>query len=139
MNSFFPRKWECSCTVFHSSKPNILFPTQVGVFPVQLCRTGKSAPFSHASGSVPMTGIEPKELRNFFPRKWECSTKAQVADVPVVFFPTQVGVFLLKGLKLIVMSSFPTQVGVFRIFGFAVHLNHPFSHVSGSVPGLETY
>ena len=93
---FSPRPWGCFSARLTTSPCSLVFPTPVGVFPVQFQLITLLFCFPHARGGVSTEKSITQYLKWFSPRPWGCFQYRHYLLLPHHVFPTPVGVFLYK-------------------------------------------
>ena len=71
-----------------------VFPTPVGVFPIQRSRPKMSDSLPHARGGVSKLPFSHRWMVESSPRPWGCFWREVHCNAVVSVFPTPVGVFL---------------------------------------------
>ena len=108
---FSPRKWGCSGRRMGGAAAERVFPTQVGMFRVELVSSWSNCCFPHASGDVPAKTPPTAPQAQFSPRKWGCSVHDFTCGVPHIVFPTQVGMFRIQRTRDGAPEGFPHASG----------------------------
>ena len=149
-----PRTWGCFWRAPVEQISKIVFPTHVGVFPVQALRRTTVSRLPHARGGV---SARPRALQVHpvsSPRTWGCFREGLTAGCREWVFPTHVGVFLClkaspvaaKGLPharggvssdgapmYYPVGVFPTHVGVFPSQSWTDRFGVGLPHARGGV------
>ena len=106
-----PRTWGCFLTVRQKKKRASLFPTHVGVFPIDGSSSITVSTLPHARGGVSCAWLTPWRGTGSSPRTWGCFWAAQEGYQPTYLFPTHVGVFPEKAKSRQGWSSLPHARG----------------------------
>ena len=108
---FSPRRWGCFSIMRSASSSDLVFPTQVGMFPWDRKPRRNVARFPHAGGDVsPSWSIFNVRLK-FSPRRWGCFYLKSLGISSPYVFPTQVGMFPTSSLGSRVCGRFPHAGG----------------------------
>ena len=154
LRMFSPRRWGC----FHGGRPRgdrqLVFPTQVGMFPSSCFLPSDPVGFPHAGGDVSTYNPNHVAPPEFSPRRWGCFQRLHAHGLRYSVFPTQVGMFLgdiVWGEGLVGFSPrrwgcfprdlvcrrgelvFPTQVGMFPLTFLRATACSCFPHAGGDV------
>ena len=89
----------------------IVFPTQVGVLPIQDSIFTDVVGFPYASGGVAALRTSDPLAQRFSLRKWGCCCCSKSCAAKLRVFPTQVGVLLTEPIPLAIKRSFPYASG----------------------------
>ncbi len=106
-----PRRWGCFPLVFPLTERCVVFPTQVGVFPIGSYDQKLGTGLPHAGGGVSTDGERLPLRRGSSPRRWGCFSVPQSIHLSTVVFPTQVGVFLSRTIEPKRAESLPHAGG----------------------------
>ena len=90
-----PRPWGCFSENACSRPFDAVFPTSVGVFPVQAYISGLAQSLPHVRGGVSALVVSRCAENQSSPRPWGCFCVDAVTNFRRVVFPTSVGVFLM--------------------------------------------
>ncbi len=106
-----PRPWGCFWSGTLEGIFPVVFPTPVGVFlrDIHACDYGFSLP--HARGGVSHGDCGINGARGSSPRPWGCFRVADRHARDLVVFPTPVGVFPLRGAKIMAAKRLPHARG----------------------------
>ena len=89
---FSLRKWGCCSDEVTLDPVEAVFPTQVGVLPIDPLGVWIFGSFPYASGGVARHRIDEREMYLFSLRKWGCCWNVHWTPYLRFVFPTQVGV-----------------------------------------------
>ena len=106
-----PRTWGCFLHLPDCQRHQKLFPTHVGVFPVQAFQLLSDCPLPHARGGVSQGARDMAILFLSSPRPWGCFYNDDGSAKDYELFPTPVGVFLWSRCRCSRRSSLPHARG----------------------------
>ena len=106
-----PRPWGCFPRGPSGPHRSAVFPTPVGVFPVQPAGDVFLSRLPHARGGVSSTIFGQDRLLKSSPRPWGCFLCSPDPLESELVFPTPVGVFLIPGTPPANVSSLPHARG----------------------------
>ena len=117
-----PRTWGCFYWWMHRLHPLGVFPTHVGVFPLNGWQGGDPVRLPHARGGVSSRQGVSSVLPWSSPRTWGCFHLPYVLFVYSFVFPTHVGVFLYPHRPDLASLSLPhARGGVSKIFSYPIN------------------
>ena len=106
-----PRPWGCFPKMSPQLRAHLVFPTPVGVFPMNGSSRPRKVSLPHARGGVSVGGSPFDRATASSPRPWGCFLP-QVRDYQMkVVFPTPVGVFPITASTLPPRASLPHARG----------------------------
>ncbi len=108
---FSPRLWGCFSGWRLISFQARVFPTPVGVFPLQRRIFPVSIRFPHACGGVSILAPKLLNFLQFSPRLWGCFSEWTCTVLESSVFPTPVGVFLISEAVDAEKIGFPHACG----------------------------
>ncbi len=108
---FSPQAWGCSVAGGWSSSPPMVFPTSVGMFRWSQQHSRRRECFPHKRGDVPFPRLDRDCGGAFSPQAWGCSGRGRGARQAPHVFPTSVGMFLVKSVKIRYARGFPHKRG----------------------------
>ena len=108
---FSPREWGCFSHQAGHPLQQSVFPTRVGVFLFLLTFLGVCPSFPHASGGVSPSLPDSSRTAWFSPREWGCFYYNPQKYPHLKVFPTRVGVFLARSLRIPYQICFPHASG----------------------------
>ena len=106
-----PRPWGCFRVDVFAFADRRVFPTPVGVFPLQRKRLTQLTSLPHARGGVSKTGTPACLAGRSSPRPWGCFSFCQAGRCRTKVFPTPVGVFLSWDGEMSEMRCLPHARG----------------------------
>ena len=152
---FSPRMWGCTCCFCKEIVNFFVFPTHVGVYPIQAYLEKWTYSFPHACGGVPNKHGNARLQRSFSPRMWGCTCPLTLGRPTPSRFPHACGgvplfrscntrlssfphacggVPTTSGTFPVMVEVFPTHVGVYRNFNISSVQMISFPHACGGVP-----
>ena len=124
---FSPRRWGCFPRDLVCRRGELVFPTQVGMFPASRDSSRRTQGFPHAGGDVSATPIFREIAEEFSPRRWGCFERQDRREKATNVFPTQVGMFPNKCSLALYLECFPHAGG--DVSG-SDRVKHPFAEFS---------
>ena len=106
-----PRQWGCFLKTIPLTSYALVFPTPVGVFPIQKGPRDSFERLPHASGGVSKSNALVSPICSSSPRQWGCFLALPHDGTPGGVFPTPVGVFPRPGRLLPRCRSLPHASG----------------------------
>ena len=106
-----PRPWGCFYGQSLRRRASPVFPTPVGVFPPQHCRSAAASRLPHARGGVSTSNVPPLATAASSPRPWGCFHPVGLDGHQAGVFPTPVGVFPAPKAPCCATASLPHARG----------------------------
>ena len=86
-----PRMWGCTSSMRNPAGFSFIFPTHVGVYPLNTLWNTIYSYLPHACGGVPVFMVSPDYLLGSSPRTWGCTLEKDYEIFGQEIFPTHVG------------------------------------------------
>ena len=90
-DAYSPHAWGWSAVMKSVGKPEMIFPTRVGMVRNASLQTTVNANIPHTRGDGPENGFDENQVRKYSPHAWGWSVTSNQAEIIIEIFPTRVG------------------------------------------------